>query len=241
MKYYSHTNREIIIGHFPGDTKRIEANLINELSNRSFSKPDNIGIVCPYTDNTRELSILIDQLERNNCSYYDSLKDKIIKWEPEKKAFYVLESLKEVKEEYSLILDTNDVVILTDLADILDRFNEYKEEFPKLEALYNATIWMYPHIIIDDVPNRYKYGDFCYLNGGCCIGRTEYLKEFYEEICKDIQHSFNINSNVFSEQYYIRKIFDKHQDKVFFDYKCSIFQCWHKQEYRYDGDKCYLL
>lgn len=236
MDYYSHSGYKILIGHFPGQTKIQNKELIEELVKRKFSKPDNIGFVCPVTKDQLD-NPLMKQLSLNGYTYYNSLADRDILWQPERKILHVLNSLKMCKEEYALVLDTNDVVILDDLTDIIERFETYNKKI-----IYNSTIWMYPHEIIDDVKNRGQYGTYCFLNAGCAIGKTSDLIEFYEYawdmLCK-IAHP------VSSEQYYIRKAFDKRQDDVFFDWDCRVFQCWHRQAYNYqvvDGlERCYLL
>lgn len=236
MNYYSHSGNKILIGHFPGQTKIQNKDLIEELSQRKFNMPDNIGIVCPITKDQLS-NPLIRQLSLNGYSYYNSLADVDILWRPERKILHVLNSLKICKEEYALVLDTNDVVILDDLDDIINRFETYGKRI-----IYNSTIWMFPHEIIDDVENRGQYGTYCFLNAGCAIGKTSDLIDFYQytwDMVRKIAHPES------SEQYYIRKAFDKKQEEVFFDWDCRVFQCWHKQEYDYrtvDGEKrCYLL
>lgn len=237
MDYYSHSGHKILIGHFPGQTKIQNKELINEISKRKFNKPDNIGIICPITKDQLNKSPLINQLMANDYSYYNSLVDRNIAWIPERKILHVLDSLKLCKEEYALILDGNDVVIFDDINDVIERFETYDKKI-----IYNSTIWMYPHVIIDDVENRGQYGQYCFLNAGCAIGKTSDLIEFYE-YAWDIL--YRTPKPVSSEQYYIRKAFDKKQDEVFFDWDCRVFQCWHKQAYDYktvDGEeRCYLL
>ena len=89
--------------------------------------------------------------------------------------------------------------------------------------------------------DRYKYGIYNYLNAGICIGKTDALIEFYQE-CWDIAKYDSKNPYHSSEQYYVRKVFDTHQDTVFFDWDCRFFQIWHKATYTYsdDGQTCKL-
>ena len=237
MDYYSHTNNKIYVAHFPGETRKIEKDLLTEFSNRIITKPDNLDIVCVMTKDHKDTAPLIKQLNASNVKYYNYIEDRDLMWNREEKVYYVLESLKMCDKEYTLILDGDDVAILTDLDGIIKEFNSYNKNI-----IYNATIWMYPHIIIEHIENRRQYGDYCFLNAGCCIGKTSDLIDFYEEVWDLIKYKSNpINS----EQYYIRKVFGKHQDTVFFDYDCRIFQCWHKPRYEYktiDGEeRCYLM
>lgn len=239
MKYYSHNGNQIMIAHFPGNTKneKVNINILEEYSHYHFHKPDNIGIVCAITDDKKEKSYLLKQLDESGYDYYNSLSGHNVLWSPQNKILHVLNSLKMCTEEYALILDGTDVVIMSDLDDIVKRFNTYNKKI-----LYNATIWMYPHIIVDIVENRGQYGQYCFLNAGCAFGKTSDLIEFYEKAWNLVKSDINPIS---SEQYYIRKVFDTHQDDVFFDWECKIFQCWHKQEYKYenngDENRCILL
>lgn len=238
MEYYSHTNNKILIGHFPGQTKLENIDLINELKERMFSIPNNIDILSIITKDCITSSPLHYQLEKNGYTYINPLEDRVMIWQRYKKVYFVLEALKRSTKEYSLILDGNDVVILSDLTDIVKRFNTYDKKI-----IFNSTIWMYPHIIVDNVPNRGDYGEYCYLNAGCAFGKTSDLIEFYELVIQEIEKHSNHNK-VDSEQYYVRKVFDKCQDTVFFDYDCKIFQCWHKAEYEHttedNVEKCIL-
>jgi len=233
MEYYSYTGNKILIGHFPGKTKYVEKDLINELKKIKFRLPNNISIISILSDKYLNSAPLNYQLNHNNIKYINYLKDKNTIYKPYNKIKYVLNSLYQSDTEYSLILDGNDVVILSDLDNIIELFKTYNKKI-----IYNATIWMYPHIIIDNVKNRGQYGQYCYLNAGCCIGYTKSLIDFYEYAYAILQTNRML---IDSEQYYIRKAFNDNQDKVFFDYKCKIFQCWHKQEYKIENNKCYLL
>ena len=236
MKYYNYLGEEILIAHFPGETRLVETETFYSLMNSKFHKPDNIGIVS-VTTKDRKNPVLISQIKANGYDYYNALDKKQINWHPVKKIRYVLESLKEVKEEYCLILDGDDVLIINDLDCLIERFDQYNKKI-----IYNASVWMYPHIVIDRVPNRDKYGDYQFLNAGCCFGKTSDLIYFYQELWDYVKL---IAHPVSSEQYYVRQLFNKKQDTVFFDWKCSLFQIWHKQELTYftneEGEQCAKL
>ena len=223
MEYYSHTNHKILIGHFPGQTKKIYKDLMYDLADRHFNLPDNIDIISVIKKETIPISPLHKQLTLNNYSYINSIKDRNMLWNKNKKIKYVLDSLYVATKEYCLILDGNDVAILSDLDNIVELFESYNKK-----VLFNASIWMFPHVIIEHVKDRYKYNPYCFLNAGCCFGKTKDLIDFYEYAYNVYKESL---TDVDYEQYYIRKAFDKKQDEVFFDYDCKIFQCWHKCEY----------
>lgn len=232
MKFYNNNNNNILIGHFPGKTKQEFFDLINKVKDIKFALPDNITIISLITPEQIPYSPLVYQVIENNYKYLNIVNDRYMRWEKANKAKLIYESLLQSPTEYSLILDGNDVVILDDLTDIINRFNAYGKK-----VLFNPTFYMYPHIKVDDVPNREKLGKYCYLNAGCCFGKTLDLINFYKKVKNEINKD---NHPIESEQYYVRKVFDKNQDTVFFDYKCSIFQCFHKAQITAFKDDFYI-
>lgn len=231
MQYYSHSNYPIQIAHFPGQSRITSKEVLDEGKQTRFYKPYNVDIVSVITpsylndDNTA----LDYQLRLNEISYINPAKKHIGKWTNSKKVAYIIKGLKQCKQEYVLVLDGADVCVMSDLTDIVERFKTYKKDI-----IFNATVWHYPKVEIDNVEDRKQYGKYCYLNAGCCIGKKEALIKFYEECYRLIRQERRKNP---SEQFYVRQVFDKHKDKVFFDYECKIFQIWHKPEYEY---VCYV-
>lgn len=227
MKYYSHTNYPIQIAHFAGQSRIDSHDVLEAGKQTNFYKPYNVEIISIITrsylgdDNTT----LDYQLRLNNISYLNPAKNYIGKWSNPKKVGFIIKALKQCKQEYALILDGADVCIMSDLSDIVERFKTYDKEI-----LFNATIRRFPKCEIDHVENREQYGKYCYFNAGCCIGKTSALLKFYEEVQRVIKADKHRNP---SEQYYVRQVFAKHQDTVFFDYDCKIFQIWHNPEYEY--------
>ncbi len=225
MKFYNswdNKNNNILIGHFPGQSKIQFNNIMQVAVHTKFELPENITIISPITPDQIPNSPLVYQIVNNGYKYLNLVHNRYMLWDKAQKAKIIYESLLNCPTEYALILDGNDVVIMDDLTDIIDRFNTYNKK-----VLFNPTFYMYPHIKVDEVPNRAQLGKYCYLNAGCCFGKTLDLINFYKEVKQEIN---KVHHPVDSEQYYVRKIFDKHQDTVFFDYKCSIFQCWHKAD-----------
>lgn len=222
MEYLTTTGNRILVAHFPGNSKKVNSDSINRLKDTMFSKPDNVTIVTVATRGILDSAPLIYQLRKNEVSYINPIGNRILShWRPTDKIRYIIEALAEVETEYTLCLDANDTIILNDLDNIV----ELMESYGNLDILYNASIWRYPPVNIDYVENRGQYGEYNYLNAGCCIGKTEMMKDFYnyaQQLMKGGWGEFD------SEQYYIRKAFDSHQDKVFFDYDCRIFQIFHK-------------
>lgn len=211
---------EVLIGHFPGKTKASNMYLINQFKDIIFKLPDNVTILSPITADKIPSSPIHYQIALNGYKYINPVADRLMLWNRANKANIIYQGLQYCPTEYCLIVDGNDVVIMNDLTDIINKFNVYNKDI-----LYNPTCYMYPHIVVDSVENRDELGKYNYLNAGCCIGKTQSLLKFYKEVKNEVNNTYH---PIDSEQYYIRKIFDKHQDTVFFDYKSLIFQCWHK-------------
>lgn len=235
MKYISHSNNEININHFPGNTRQICNDVIENTKHTKISLPNNLTIITITTSDC--VSPLIEQLEENSIRYVNPLSEISslqCNWKNTDKIKYIRDALDEVNTECVLILDGSDVTI-NSLDGIIEKF-----ESTGLDILYNASCWRFPNEPIDFVENRYMLGEFNYLNAGACIGKTEALKNFYSE-CVDELNTYR-KRVIDSEQYFVRKVFDKHQDKIFFDWECKIFQVWHKAnlEYSEDGETCYL-
>ena len=227
MKYYSHSNHPIMIGHFAGQSRVISKDILEEGKHTKFFKPFNVEIISIITHNYlgNDDTTLDYQLRLNNIDYLNPAKNYIWKWNNSKKVGFIIKALKKTKTEYALIMDGADVCVMSDLTDIVERFKTYDKDI-----IFNATIWAYPKVEIDNVENRQQYGKYCHLNAGCCIGKTKALLEFYTEVQKVIKADKSKNP---SEQYYVRQVFDRHKDTVFFDYDCRIFQVWHKPCYEY--------
>ncbi|MBQ0112301.1 MAG: hypothetical protein KBT03_04140 [Bacteroidales bacterium] len=233
MEYYNHNNESILIGHFPGKSRIESADILEKYKKTKFMKPFGVQFISIITPDYLKNGACLDfQLKRNGIEYLNPAKyDYFGKWSMPKKIKYIIKALKQTKEPYALILDGADVCIMNeDLTSMIEKFKSYNKKI-----IFNATIWAYPKTNIDIIENREQYGRFCHLNAGCCIGETKALLEFYEE-CQQLVNNDKIGSN--SEQYYIRQVFNNHQDTVFFDYDCKIFQIWHKPIYE---ERCLLF
>lgn len=233
MVYYNHNDEKILIAHFPGESRIVSKDILEEGKKKTFFRPANVQFISIITPNCLKAGAALDQqLTKNGISYLNPAKYAYFKkWSMPNKIKYIITALKQTTEPYALILDGVDVCIMSDeMAELIPRFKKYNKKI-----IFNATIWPYPKMAIDDVKDREQYGRFCYLNAGCCIGETAALLKFYEE-CQELIKKDKTKSN--SEQYFVRQVFNNHQDEVFFDYNCSIFQVWHKPIYE---ERCVLL
>lgn len=225
MEYYSHSDYPIMIGHFPGKSRIESADILHAYKDFKFIPPFNVEFISIITKDYLESGrmTLDHQLRLNHIGYLNPAKKYKGKWNNSKKIGFIIKALKKTKKEYSLILDGADVVIMSDLSDIIKRFNSYKTDI-----LFNATIWPYPKVTIND-NNINPEKKYSYLNAGCVLGKTKELLKFYEK-CQKIIKKDKKDVNP-SEQFYVRQA-TIDTDNVKIDTDCKIFQVWHKPNYR---------
>ena len=174
--------------------------------------PNNLQIVT--CSNDEENSILIRQLKLNNISYINVVPQHC-QWDNRDKIRYITGALEQVTSEYVLILDANDVLLEGNFRDVTHTLIGSGKKL-----LYNATHSNYPEVNVGVVRDYKKRGKFCYLNAGCCIGYTKYVKKFYKHALKYI----DIDNPWKSEQYIIRHAFRDKRRYVDFDWESKIFQ-----------------
>lgn len=244
--YLTSKGNPVMISHFPGWTRYKYKYLIDKFATIKTSCPENVTIMTTMDDDSvaNDKSPLIRQLRKNNIPFINCAEHKdVYPWVNNKKIELIYNGLQKVNTEYCLILDGGDVTINDELTNIVEIYKTYNKDI-----VFNATPWAHPKVLIDLVDNRKElYGKYCFLNAGCCIGKTESLKEFYKQ-CLDIFKKADKNDPYWeSEQYFVRKAFAKNMDKVWFDYDCKMFQIWHKTEVglpqidRHTGDITYRI
>ena len=228
--YLTSKGYPVQISHFPGWTRYKYKNMIDKMASTKISGlPENLQIITCVDDDSVAYgkSPLINQLKKNDIPFINAAEHKdVYPWINNKKIKLLYDALQKVTTEYCLILDGIDVAINVNLDNLIDTYKTYDKDI-----IFNATPWAHPKVIVDMVANRKeKYGKYCFLNAGCCIGKTEALKKFYEEVLEIFSNTPQDNEYWTSEQYFVRKAFSNHMDTVFFDYDCKIFQVWHKTE-----------
>ena len=247
MTYLTSKGEPVKISHFPGWTRYKYKYLMDKFStNKIGGLPKDLRIITCVDDDSAShgKSPLINQLDRCGIPYINAAEHKdVYPWVNNKKIHLLYDTLKNVKSKYCLILDGIDVTINENLDDIIDIFNTYKKDI-----VFNATPWAHPHAEIDIIENRKElYGKYCYLNAGCCIGKTKALVKFYKEVAEIFDNTPETDENWESEQYFVRKAFANHMDKVWFDNECKLFQVWHKTKLslphidRITGDITYTI
>lgn len=238
MKYISHTDSPFAVAHFPGDARNRYSDIIDEIKEQDVTVPSGIDIISVITADTIEESPLNYQLEKSGVEYINPLTDKQVIWNAVDKIKYIIEALDSTDAEYAYIIDGADAVVSGDLSQGTDALEYYG-----VDILFNASTWMFPPVLVDYVPNRGSYGSYNYLNAGVCFGKVDALKDFYAEIQTAIEQSelaHDERTDAWkgsSEQYWVRKIFDAHQDTVFFDHECRLFQVFHATTFEQVDDE----
>lgn len=226
MSFKSFHNNEVSLLHFPGQQKNLYWDKIQELKELPVTKPDDISIVCILTPDKLDEAPLHYQLTKSGIEYYNSVPENHKMWINKHKPQYVVDALKQVNTEFTLVTDGNDVVLVDDLEKMKKAFFGYEKLI-----MFNATSNRFPNIPLDFIPyvdevpgtRQILFGPFCYLNAGVCFGYTDVLIQFYQEVAEATKYE-----NVPSEQYYVRKVMGVHQDQVFFDYDCRMFQAFNR-------------
>lgn len=226
-KYLNVYGQPIKIAHFPGDSKYLNKQLLNKFKWTPITVPDNIKIITIATSNIENSSPLLQQLKTNNIPYINVVPQEFDQthWINSNKIQLISECLEQISTEYVLLLDALDVAILDNLDCIIDLYKSYN-----VEVLYNGTVNNYPSIEIEEIPNRDELGTWGFFNAGCCIGKTEALKQIYAEALEMVNNpSEDDLKHKASEQYFIRKVYAKHVSDglIGVDYQCKIFQVWH--------------
>lgn len=227
--YLTTKGTPIKISHFPGWSKHKYHDLMDEFARvKVNSIPEDLQIITCVDDRSveKDKSPLIRQLTNSNIPFVNAAAGKdIYPWVHNKKIQMICDALDNTTAKYCLILDGIDVAVNdSDLSDIVTLFKTYNKK-----VIFNGTSLLHPRVMIDIVPNRVeKYGRNSFLNAGCCIGETEYLKTFYREVLELFNNTDKSSCKYWkSEQYFVRSVFAKHMDDVWFDYDSKIFQVWH--------------
>ena len=130
-----------------------------------------------------------------------------------------IEHLMKVKTPYVLAADSSDVVILSSLDGIVEKFLD-----KKCDILFNAEIRFWPYDQMEDVKkfedSIMSNGPFRYLNAGVWIGKTEGCLDFFKK-CKN---HIAWEPHPYSEQVCVKKTHVELHPKSMIDWSCSLFQ-----------------
>jgi|694.fasta_scaffold116054_3 hypothetical protein len=146
-------------------------------------------------------------LGKNVASWYNRLKIKLL-----------VETLDEVREEFILVLDADDVLIMSSLEDIIEKFIPFD-----CEVLFNSEPYPYPlESFYGDMEKAICKEPFCHLNSGCFIGRTEFCRKLYRE-CFTYRDSI-VDNHAYSDQIKIKPFYIKMYPQIKIDFSSEIFQ-----------------
>ena len=218
MIYVNRHNTEFLIAHFQGDRAQNDYNFIMwYMEQAPVSVPSNIAIVTFATKDIQSKVWLIDQLRRNDIPYHNAARNlRSYQWSNTFKPNLAAETLRNVKQEYSLVLDGQDVLLVKPLAEIFDRFAIYKKP-----VLFGATKNNYP--ALEDPPETAPWNeDYRFLNAGTAFGRTVDLLAVYESVAAIAEE---IGENPYdSEQFLVREVYRQNRNFIGFDHQSAIFQ-----------------
>lgn len=216
MKFYNNSF-EISTAHFVGNQEMAQNYFYNLFKNQKIIKSDNLALLLIANKECLEKAQLVKQLNYNNIDYYcneEAYNTRPENWNNTKKLLWVAQTLEKIKEKYTLILDVRDIILTGDLDDrIIEGLNYYN-----CKALYNASENNYPNTIYNKTDIASKY-EFKYLNGGVCIGETDFLKSIYYE-ANEIQEKCKEKNK--SEQFILRQVYNKNK-LINIDYERRYF------------------
>lgn len=231
------------IMHFPGSsTKHIKENriLFDRLLKRKNLQKFTERVTILLVNNYKSIQPL-EKFVKTNCFNYHIEKANIKHWKNNIKIDLIKKSVKNIKTEYVLYLDTSDTFVINDIK-LIEKFETFQ-----CDMLLNSTYNFAPY------HNSYTYEDKefqekitnkknKYLNTGAFLSRTEFLKEFINNVyemksktkeLKEIEQSFTpYNSNikivprskvVDRDQFSFNRLFRKYHPQVKLDYDRKIF------------------
>lgn len=187
-------------------------NFFSIIKNNDLKKctiPENLTVIT--WNNLPEKSFLEIQFEKLKIPL--TVLGKYTKWETNRlKPLKFLEHSFNTK--YVLALDAFDVKIIRDLKDILIKFLKFN-----CEVLYNATSTIYPECESDRIIEENMIKEpFCFFNSGAFIGNVNSIKKLYNTI------DYNNPEFPKSDQFLIRKLYQKNTGEVKIDFTSEIFQ-----------------
>jgi hypothetical protein len=179
-----------------------------------FKKPDEVKII---TFNNRNYKSLLEKNLDFLCLDYLVLGKEIKNWTNRQKIRLLRENLDQVSEEFILVLDADDVAIISSLEDIVEKFLSFE-----CEVLFNADAFPWPtepaYMMLEEAIHD---GPFRYLNSGCFFGKTKFCKNLFFD-CMYYKDKIT-ESNKYSDQVKLKLFYIKNP-KIKIDHKCQIFQ-----------------
>ena len=211
--------------HCPADEPDKEWNeLCNYFTKKEWNVflPEEVSII---TFNNREKKCLEKNLDSIGLNYH-VLGKEIKLWSNTNKIRLLSEFLPNIKTKYVLVMDADDVLVVRELSNLINEFEEYY-----CEILFNASNFFYPETEDgfykkkeDEIVNDF----FNHLNSGCFLGKTVFVSELYN-MASSYQDEVTKKYH-YSDQIIIKKFYVDLFPKIKIDHKCNIFQIFHSSK-----------
>ena len=146
------------------------------------------------------------------------------RWIRKNKIDLNVQALKEITTDYVMGIDSYDVIILS-FKNIIDKFLSNN-----CDVLFSGELNDYPKVpFLREFEQSIAKSDFCHLNSGGWIGKTQQCLEFF----KHCQETTNVDIVLADPRGHIpnddqgitRKVFFQKYPAIRIDYECNIFQC----------------
>jgi hypothetical protein len=187
-----------------------------------FKVPAKVKVIT--FSNIKNKTLLEKNLDSVGIDYL-ILGKQIEKWENIKKIELLVENLPKIDEEFVLVLDAADALVVSSLDNLIKKFSLFG-----CDVVFNAEPFSWP---MESV--YFKREDsicsepFNHLNSGCFIGKTKFCAQLYLEClnyCDKITETHK-----YSDQIKIKPFYLKMYPKIKIDYRCEIFQIFYCNEF----------
>lgn len=214
--YNTKTKTFPYFAHAPG---KLEFNphwhLINQPSKRIYTKPENLTIITfnnGKSHNNKPIGLLEKNLLNHGISDFYVLGKEIKNWKNKCKLQLLSDSLKTIKNEFILVSDSSDVVVLKDLNNII-------KDFIKLncQAIFNGEKRQWPLNITKEI-DEFEKTQPLYLNAGLWMAYKRFAETMLD-YCLSISSS---EDN--SEQLFYKMCYYNLYPKILVDAECKLFQ-----------------
>jgi hypothetical protein len=214
-----------IIVHSHGHSYRQDKSkpvLFDRLKDKVLSGPKrNIGAIPDLTivtwSSREEITPLEENLKHFGLSHLVMGKEYAgVKWYQKFKLETLKSALADIKTEFIMGLDSFDVLLLGDPKNALARFRRLG-----CEMLFNASCYNWPpKFKTSAFEESAVKGKFRYLNSGCFLVRTEFLRKLLEDPPRDNGGK----QKPPDDQAFCKLMYQKYYPKIKIDSRCEIFQ-----------------
>ncbi len=155
---------------------------------------------------------------------YVTLGRHVPAWRNDMKVYLNATELPHVTSKYVMALDSDDVLVVSCLEQILADF-----ESCGCDMLFSTERDSCPDVpFLTEFEQSIAESSYCFLNSGAWIGKTDACRRFFqdclEEHNRDIVAAHPVPHTVRDDQGLTRKTFRKYFPAARLDYQCRIFQ-----------------